>query len=184
MSSGPVGFPRVTRWQPKAIGGASMSASRRVFEDRDRQVMAGKRLCASADSIRVWIPSRKRNRKLKAPNQRSQTWIPALPILLASHGTRESLWAKRPHSTSRRYGRFAYDSKSPIGAEISRSSIWLSIANFEPATLCNCVYATSAMVRSWRPEPSSCSKKPADLSSLRSLNRHARRYQLGLPVRN
>src|SRR4030088_808264 len=71
-----------------------------------------------------------------------------------------------------------------IGAEISQSSIWLSIANFEPATLCNCVYATSAMVRSWRPEPSSCSKKPADLYSLRSLNRRARRYQLGLPVQN
>jgi hypothetical protein len=38
-----------------------------------------------------WIASRQRNRKLKAPNQRSQTWIPALPILPASHGTRESL---------------------------------------------------------------------------------------------
>src|ERR1700692_3626326 len=30
---------------------------------------------------------------------------------------------------------------------------------------------------------SSCSKKPADLYSLRSLNRRARRCQLGLPVR-
>src|ERR1700682_2874906 len=34
------------------------------------------------------------------------------------------------------------------------------------------------------PEPSSFNKRPADLYSLRSLNRHARRYQLGLPVRN
>src|ERR1700736_1157306 len=111
-------------WQHPCPRPAELSAQRSPSNfSADRPLLAGKRLCASAYSIRVWIASRQRNRKLKAPNQRSQTWIPALPILLASHGTRESLWAKRPHSNSRRYGRFAYDSKSSIGAEISHSSI-------------------------------------------------------------
>jgi integrase len=46
-------------------------------------------------------------------------------MLLVSHGTRESSWAKSPHSSSRRYGRFAYDSKSLVVAEISHCLIWL-----------------------------------------------------------
>src|SRR6267378_3907916 len=52
-------------------------------------------------------------------------------------GIRESSWAKSAHSSSRRYGRFAYDSKSLVVAEISRCLIWLSIASSGPAISCN-----------------------------------------------
>jgi hypothetical protein len=44
------------------------------------------------------------------------------------------LVGQKPHSNSKKYGRFASDFRSPAVVETSRCSIWPSIASLELAT--------------------------------------------------